>query len=108
MSITQWVFYVHWRNSGNTPTKYMNQQTFRSISPSPLPADFDYIPDSDDGLGQTTIAPKAVIHGFHHTIPVDVLQQVKSGAKYVYIWVGPITTMCLTIHLEDVVSFASA
>jgi hypothetical protein len=89
MSIVAWKFFVHWRNWGNTPTKHAVQCSYETISTAEaLPDGFDFAAvENPVELGQNvSFAPKAIIHGTHHRIPVYILQQIKDGNAFLYIW----------------------
>ncbi len=79
-----WRFVPVWVNTGNTPTRCLRINVNFDLRDTSLPDDFLY-PQKGQNV-PTLIGPKASIQGSHIDIPGDVLLQVQSGSKYLYIW----------------------
>ena len=86
ISIRGWIFYVIWKNWGNTPTKDMIIYSARSIAPFPLPSIFDYTHTNESPPSATSLPPQGIMYGMHFAVPVEILEEVRIEARFLYLW----------------------
>jgi len=85
-TITNWRFFAHWENGGNTPTKNMRNRVNYSLSENPIDLGFEFPDFGDQPDGRTMIGPRSAMHSSYFDIPVEHLQKVKDGEAHAYIW----------------------
>ena len=84
--VQAWKTSVRWKNSGNTPTRYLHMYINKEIRADLLPPDFGF-PDYGDGITtQSMIAPKAELESAELEITLEEMEAVSDGKKHLYVW----------------------
>ena len=84
--ITKWRFVPYWKNGGNTPTNYMTNRINFAAFERPIDLGFEFPEVGGFEVGRTMIGPEAMMQAAHIDVSVDVLEKVKNGEAYAYIW----------------------
>lgn len=83
--VESWSTGVRWKNSGNTPTKYLRLFIRLSVQAQPLADDFDF-PVAEVPDVHVMIAPDGTIDSAVLPLTLEQMDGVLAGTQYLYVW----------------------
>jgi hypothetical protein len=92
-NINFWTFTPVWYNSGNTPTRDMENHISLKVLENEVARDWDFpdlwaaaIPEEDRVATPLAVAPKGTTDGQGLSATVEVIDEVIAGTRFLYFW----------------------